>query len=707
MLPRRLPFPLIVEHIMSIEHDTWVECARAVHIEDELARRGINVSGKTERDGPCPKCGGNDRFAINVKKQVFNCRGCKAGGDVIDFVQWLDGVGFIEACTTLAGPPPKNGKDHTAGEPKKMCTAKYPPYTDEAGAVLFHVERYEYRYPDGSFVINKDDKRKKTFIQKRPDPNKPGECIYNVDGVRIVPYRLPELTEAIANDQFIVIVEGEAKVEFLRTWNIPATCNAMGAGKWKPEHSEFLRGADVVIVPDNDEAGRNHAELIGASLQGIAKSVRVLDLRDIGPRQDIIDWAKRGGTVEQLHDLIAREARPWTARARTDQQTADEARQQTDDETERRTKDGDPRLYPFEMFDDIADDKQPAEIVPGILPMGPGLGVFYGPPKSLKSLIVNDLMLHVAANILFCGREVMSGACIYITSEGVSGARRRLVASRKALGVEGKKIPFVFIPAMPNLGKTEADRDTLIRTVNAILLKLGQPLRIVTIDTLRRALPGQSENKPEDMSALINNCEALAKEFGCLVILIHHSPRSDDRRSSGLNSLDAAADIMVCVGREDMRPYATAEVMRYKDGEEGVTWEVELEVEQVGTDHSGKPKTGAYVTVIADPKREAADTRERTATAKVLRKKLGDKQRRALDCLDECLLSGQTVEPPRPRAPPSITKAVKADDWRTEMERSGALGDDANPRRTFGRIKNTLARRMLIGEYDGLVWRAY
>src|SRR6516164_346318 len=154
----------------STEHDAWVEQARAVHIEDELARRGIKVSGKVERDGPCPKCGGDDRFAINIKKGLFNCRGCKAGGDVIALVRWLDGVGFIEACTTLAGPPPNNGRDRTAAEPHKILTAKYPPYTDESGTALFYVERYEYRYRDGSFVLNKDGKRKKTFSQKRPDP---------------------------------------------------------------------------------------------------------------------------------------------------------------------------------------------------------------------------------------------------------------------------------------------------------------------------------------------------------------------------------------------------------------------------------------------------------------------------------------------------------------------------------------------------------
>jgi phage/plasmid primase-like uncharacterized protein len=74
--------------------DTWAQRARSMPIEDELARRGIHLRGKIERCGPCPKCGGDDRFSINTQKGIFNCRGCGVGGDVIDLVQHLDGVDF-------------------------------------------------------------------------------------------------------------------------------------------------------------------------------------------------------------------------------------------------------------------------------------------------------------------------------------------------------------------------------------------------------------------------------------------------------------------------------------------------------------------------------------------------------------------------------------------------------------------------------------
>jgi hypothetical protein len=89
------------------ERATWAEQARAVRIEDEVAKRGIKLRGGVDRCGPCPVCGGTDRFSINTRKQVFNCRGCGKSGDVIALVQHLDGASFLDAVARLAGPAPQ------------------------------------------------------------------------------------------------------------------------------------------------------------------------------------------------------------------------------------------------------------------------------------------------------------------------------------------------------------------------------------------------------------------------------------------------------------------------------------------------------------------------------------------------------------------------------------------------------------------------
>jgi hypothetical protein len=83
---------------------THIARARSVPIEDEIAGRGhrLRRSGG-ELIGPCPLCGGVDRFGINLRKHVFNCRGCGKGGDVIELVRHLDGCGFNEAVERLTG----------------------------------------------------------------------------------------------------------------------------------------------------------------------------------------------------------------------------------------------------------------------------------------------------------------------------------------------------------------------------------------------------------------------------------------------------------------------------------------------------------------------------------------------------------------------------------------------------------------------------
>ena len=205
-----------------------------------------------------------------------------------------------------------NGKDQAATS-SAIVVAQFP-YEDENGTLVFVVERVEYRNADGAHVLNKDGKRKKSFRQKRPDPERPGAWIWNVNGVPPLLYGLPALLEAIASERTVVVVEGERKAELLWSWNVAATCCAQGAKGWKGEHAQVLRGAEVVILPDNDTEGHKHADAVAASLLEIAVSVRVLDLPSLPPKGDVVDWAAAGNTVERFWQLV--ETAPnWTAAA--------------------------------------------------------------------------------------------------------------------------------------------------------------------------------------------------------------------------------------------------------------------------------------------------------------------------------------------------------------------------------------------------------
>jgi putative DNA primase/helicase len=80
-----------------------VEQARAADMRAIAEQHGARLKriSTVEWAGPCPRCGGDDRFSINTRKQVWNCRGCGVGGDAVDLVRHLNGCGFVQAVAIL------------------------------------------------------------------------------------------------------------------------------------------------------------------------------------------------------------------------------------------------------------------------------------------------------------------------------------------------------------------------------------------------------------------------------------------------------------------------------------------------------------------------------------------------------------------------------------------------------------------------------
>ncbi len=164
-------------------------------------------------------------------------------------------------------------------------------YTDEQGELIFQAIRYE----------------PKAFRQRRPD--NAGGYIWNLKDTRRVLYRLPEL---IKGKDPVFILEGEKDVDNLREWNLTATTCPMGAEKWRiqeKEYNPFLKGRDVIILPDNDQEGYEHLKQVTGSLKDIAKSVKVLRLPGA---QDFSDWKARdkNNTEEKFLTLLS-EAEEW------------------------------------------------------------------------------------------------------------------------------------------------------------------------------------------------------------------------------------------------------------------------------------------------------------------------------------------------------------------------------------------------------------
>ena len=277
-----------VEEIKSLAAGRWVTI---------LTAAGLPSAALSGKNGPCPKCGGTDRFAAFrdvAETGGVNCRKChnERNGDGIATVQWWRGCTFAEAVQIvsdalgISGPQPKSN-----GKPR--IVARYD-YRDEAGSVVFQAVRYE----------------PKDFRQRKPKAG--GGWDWSVKGVRVVPYRLPELLAEPTRP--VVVAEGEKDCDNLACMGILATCNVGGAGKWTVEHAAFLRGRRVVVIPDNDEPGRNHALQVAQSLHGIAECVRIVELPGLPAKGDVSDWLAAGGTVEELN-RFAHAAPVWTPTA--------------------------------------------------------------------------------------------------------------------------------------------------------------------------------------------------------------------------------------------------------------------------------------------------------------------------------------------------------------------------------------------------------
>lgn len=165
---------------------------------------------------------------------------------------------------------------------RRAITARYD-YTDEDGQSLYQVVRTE---PKG-------------FYQRRPDGH--GGWI-NKKNKRQVLYRLREVLEA----PIVFLVEGEKDVETLRAHGFVATTNAGGAqAPWLPSFTEALRGREVILIPDNDNPGRQRVLTIARALLGCAARIVVLELED---GKDVSEWFERGHSELELISQVQGQA---------------------------------------------------------------------------------------------------------------------------------------------------------------------------------------------------------------------------------------------------------------------------------------------------------------------------------------------------------------------------------------------------------------
>lgn len=178
------------------------------------------------------------------------------------------------------------------------------PRTESRNGAPRHEPEAIYRYhdEDGKLLYEVLRMPGKQFRQRRPDGK--GGWIWRLDGVRRVLYRLPPVLEAVKRGETVYIVEGEKDADRLSSLGLTATTSPGGAGKWQDEYTQALRGAYVVILPDNDEPGREHARKVAEALRGVARQVKVVQLPGLPEKGDVSDWLDAGHGPDELLEVV-------------------------------------------------------------------------------------------------------------------------------------------------------------------------------------------------------------------------------------------------------------------------------------------------------------------------------------------------------------------------------------------------------------------
>lgn len=281
-------------------------------------KSGVSRDDRFAPRNPCPICGGHERMPHGKGERCYGFMGSDGRYAHCTREEFAGNLDIELGSPTYAhrlDAPCRCGLVHLDGSGLDGSNAAVAaPFTRNRGTWTRGVESpgeivAEYLYPGPDGVVRHRITRHnpKTFRAWHRSVN--GEWIPGQGDAKLPLYRLPELL-SVGFDTPVLIVEGEKDADRLATLGFTATTNPFGAGKWRSEYHEHLRGRRVCILPDRDDAGEDQAAVVAQSLSGVANEVRVLRLPELPPTGDVSDWLDAGGTREELDRLVA-DAPAW------------------------------------------------------------------------------------------------------------------------------------------------------------------------------------------------------------------------------------------------------------------------------------------------------------------------------------------------------------------------------------------------------------
>jgi hypothetical protein len=343
----------------------------------------------------------------------------------------------------------------------------------------------------------------------------------------------------------------------------------------------------------------------------------------------------------------------------------------------------------FVLYDELGEVARKDWLVERLLGVGEASS-FYGEPGSGKSVLAEDLGLHVAAGRPWHGRTVKKGAVLYLALERARLVKRRAIAFRQHTGLVG--LPFAIFSGELDFRDIRS-ADVVAKMGDALMASTRFALALIILDTVSRGLCGGDENSPKDMGAVVRTIGRIVERTGAHLLGVHHSPADGANRQRGHSSLKGGLDVTVHVEKRSSTRIAT--VTKANDSDEGETIGFTLESVEIDRDEDENVTTAPIVVPVEGQQ----------ATPAAPTRRLNDRQKLALEALSNCAADRGKPAPEAFGLPAGIS-TISTDQWRDELLDTGIIDrDGANPREDFKRVKMQLQSRRLIGERQGHVWR--
>jgi putative DNA primase/helicase len=512
---------------------------------------------------------------------------CRAGCKQEDVVAALKGLGLWPEAL-------KNGHD----KPKRRVVATYD-YHDAAGEVVYQVVRFE----------------PKDFRQRRPDPARKGEWLWNMNGVSPVPYRLPRLL--VSGACATIICEGEKDADAVGRLGLVTTTNHGGAGKWRPDLNRWFKSRTVFILPHNDKAGRDHAEHVAGNLHGLAASVHVVELPGLGEKGDAFDWIKAGGTSEALQKLC-KAAPAWQPKPAAETTSQGTARFKT---------------YHLGEFSDMPLPARSMIMAP-ILP-SQGLAMAFAPRGIGKTHLALNVAYSVAEGGSFLRWHAPEPRKVLLVDGEMPGAalQERLKAIQAASPPIHADENFRLLPM--DLQELGASLNLSLEEDQRAIEAEIQDAALLVLDNLSTLVNGGRENDADSWDAMQSWLLKLRRQ-GLAVLFVHHAGRGEHAR--GTSKREDVLDTVIRLTRpDDYEPEdgARFEVHLTKArgvfGEDAAPFEAKLETRDGAAFWTTKTLVDAMVEQVAEMTKGGMTVRDIASDLGLSRAKANRIQQRLRD----------------------------------------------------------------------------